>query len=44
MIEYLTNRKDKKGEDFGLMRKMFDAWYGRYRDLLKAVDEINEIR
>ncbi len=28
-----------KGEDFGLMRKMFDAWYGRVPELLSAVDE-----
>jgi hypothetical protein len=25
-----------KGEDFGLMRKMFDKWYTRSDDLLKA--------
>ena len=28
-----------KGEDFGLMRKMFNAWFGRYTELLDAVDE-----
>ena len=27
-----------KGEDFGLMRKMFDGWYDRYGDLLGAID------
>ena len=27
-----------KGEDFGLMRKMFNAWFGRYTELLQAVD------
>lgn len=26
-----------KGEDFGLMRKMFTKWYGRYTELLEAV-------
>lgn len=26
-----------KGEDFGLMRKMFDKWFGRYTEL---IDEI----
>ena len=26
-----------KGEDFGLMRKMFDKWFERYTDLLEAV-------
>ena len=30
-----------KGEDFGLMRKMFDAWYERYQDLLGAVELLN---
>lgn len=29
-----------KGEDFGLMRKMFDSWYERYDDLLTAIKEI----
>lgn len=24
-----------KGEDFGLMRKMFSKWFGRYADLLE---------
>lgn len=33
-----------KGEDFGLMRKMFDGWYSRYKDLLKAVAKINNMR
>lgn len=28
-----------KGEDFGLMRKMFTAWYERYTDVLDAVDK-----
>ena len=27
-----------KGEDFGLMRKMFDYWFDRYTDLLAAVE------
>ena len=27
-----------KGEDFGLMRKMFDRWFDRYQDLLKYLD------
>lgn len=27
-----------KGEDFGLMRKMFDQWFSRHEDLLKAVN------
>ena len=26
-----------KGEDFGLMRKMFDGWYDRYTDLMKDI-------
>ncbi len=29
-----------KGEDLGLMRKMVDNWFGRYTDLLEAVDVI----
>lgn len=29
-----------KGEDFGLMRKMFSRWCGRYTELLELVDEI----
>lgn len=33
-----------KGEDFGLMRKMFDGWYERYLDLLAAVDEVEKMR
>lgn len=28
-----------KGEDFGLMRKMFLKWYNRFGELLDAVDE-----
>jgi len=32
-----------KGEDFGLMRKMFDGWYERFPDLLDAVSQY-EIR
>ena len=32
-----------KGEDFGLMRKMFDGWYSRYQDLLSAVNSHYEI-
>lgn len=28
-----------KGEDFGLMRKMMDAWFDRYTDLLDAIDK-----
>lgn len=31
-----------KGEDFGLMRKMFDGWFERYTDILKAVDGISK--
>ena len=27
-----------KGEDFGLMRKMFEGWYGRYTDILEVVE------
>lgn len=27
-----------KGEDFGLMRKMFDGFYGRYFDLLSDIE------
>ncbi len=27
-----------KSEDFGLMRKMFDAWFERYTDVLKFVE------
>ena len=30
-----------KGEDFGLMRKMFDGWYGRHQDLLDAISTMN---
>ena len=26
-----------KGEDFGLMRNMFDGWYDRYPDIIEAV-------
>lgn len=33
-----------KGEDFGLMRKMMLAWYNRYPDLLKAVNEYEPIK
>jgi hypothetical protein len=32
-----------KGEDFGLMRKMFTEWYDRYPDLLEAVDRFKHI-
>jgi hypothetical protein len=28
-----------KGEDFGLMRKMFDGWYERYDLLLNDIDQ-----
>lgn len=28
-----------KGEDFGLMRKMIVAWYDRYPELLKGVEQ-----
>jgi hypothetical protein len=28
-----------KGEDFGLMRKMFDRWFSTVPDLLNALDE-----
>jgi len=31
-----------KGEDFGLMRKMFDGWYDRYSDLLKNIHALNK--
>ena len=31
-----------KGEDFGLMRKMFDGWYGRYTELLEAVEKYSK--
>ncbi len=31
-----------KGEDFGLMRKMMDAWYNRYIDLISAVNKYNK--
>ncbi len=30
-----------KGEDFGLMRKMFLKWYSKYTELLEAVNEFN---
>lgn len=26
-----------KGEDFGLMRKMFDGWYDRYTDIIEDI-------
>jgi len=29
-----------KGEDFGLMRKMFNEWCDRYPDLLQLVDDL----
>ena len=32
-----------KGEDFGLMRKMFDQWFERYTDLISAVKEIKSV-
>ena len=28
-----------KGEDFGLMRKMFSAWFDRHDDLLDCIDK-----
>lgn len=31
-----------KGEDFGLMRKMFDFWFDRYTQILEAVDKYTE--
>jgi hypothetical protein len=31
-----------KGEDFGLMRKMFDYWFERYDDLLEAITKIKQ--
>lgn len=31
-----------KGEDFGLMRKMFDKWFHRYADLVDACRELHE--
>ncbi len=30
-----------KGEDLGLMRKMVTKWYGRYTEILEAVEEYN---
>ncbi len=33
-----------KGEDFGLMRKMFDGWFGRYDDLLDYVEAISAVK
>lgn len=30
-----------KGEDFGLMRLMFDRWFDSFRELLLAVDKLN---
>jgi hypothetical protein len=27
-----------KGEDFGLMRKMFDFWFERYEDLIERIE------
>lgn len=32
-----------KGEDLGLMRKMVSQWYGRYTEVLNAVEERREI-
>ena len=29
-----------KGEDFGLMRKMFSEWFTRYTDLVKHVESL----
>lgn len=29
-----------KGEDFGLMRKMFDHWFGRYSDVIAYCREL----
>jgi hypothetical protein len=29
-----------KGEDFGLMRQIFDGWYERYTDILTAIEII----
>jgi len=31
-----------KGEDLGLMRKMMKGWYGRYPQLLEAVDIVQQ--
>lgn len=31
-----------KGEDFGLMRKMFTAWYNDYNEVIKALQEYND--
>ena len=33
-----------KGETVGLMRKMITAWFDRYQDLLKAIDELESMR
>lgn len=33
-----------KGEDFGLMRKMFDRWFIRYPDLINAIIEFDSKR
>jgi len=29
-----------KGEDFGLMRKLFDGWYERYTELLDDIEKL----
>jgi len=31
-----------KGEDFGLMRKMFDAWFGRVVELLEYIEGVSK--
>lgn len=30
-----------KGEDLGLMRKMVKKWYGRYTEILQAVEQLS---
>lgn len=33
-----------KGEDFGLMRRMFDGWFHNYRELLDVVETMQDIK
>jgi hypothetical protein len=33
-----------KGEDFGLMRKMFNGWYERYTDILNSVNQYSIVK
>ena len=32
-----------KGEDLGLMRKMVKKWYGRYTEIIAAVEEMEDV-